>query len=256
MAKSDRARARIERLRASDAQIDLFISKLERLLDKSIGGVVAGIKSGKTKAIEVAALLGSLEQTLEKAGLSEEIKGIRGIYADELRFIREELGTVENPFTSTDKTLVESLITFDTSKVETQVSLYTGGLKSSIMRSVIVGEEPNFSKLSDTLGSKTVANIATELRTGLMGFSRTVTVKKSLELGFNLFEYLGPDDKITREFCSKILDRSPPIYTIEEIKQLDNEQGLDVFTYGGGYNCRHQWSPISADEARKLGYKG
>lgn len=254
MAKSDKARARIERIRASDAQIDLFISKLERLFDKSIGGVVAGIKSGKTKAIEVAAVLGSLESTLQKAGLSEEIKSIRSIYADELRFIREDIGTKENPFSSVDKNLVETLITFDTEKVETQVSLYTGGLKSSIMRSVIVGEEPNYAELSKAFGTKTAANIATELRTGLMGFSRTVTIKKSIELGFNLFEYLGPDDKVTREFCSKTLGRNPPIYTLEEIKALDNGQGLDVFTYGGGYNCRHQWSPISDEEARKQGY--
>ena len=28
-------------------------------------------------------------------------------------------------------------------------------------------------------------------------------------------------------------------------KKLNNKQGLPVKTGGGGYNCRHSWSPVS-----------
>jgi hypothetical protein len=35
---------------------------------------------------------------------------------------------------------------------------------------------------------------------------------------------------------------------------MDNGQGLDVLTSGGGYNCRHEFRPITLEFAKSLGY--
>lgn len=123
------------------------------------------------------------------------------------------------------------------------------------MRQVLTGQEVDYKKLRNEIGSKATSQIKTELNTAVMSFNQTVTVSKALELGFDLFVYIGADDKVTRPFCKKLLDKNPPIYSKSEIEAMNNGQDLSVFVYRGGYNCRHQWRPISAEDAAARGYK-
>jgi hypothetical protein len=74
-------------------------------------------------------------------------------------------------------------------------------------------------------------------------FSRTVTLSKAKKLGYKKFQYLGPEDGANRPFCAKHVDK---VYTREEIDALSNGQKMDVWTYAGGYNCRHSWRPVRA----------
>lgn len=56
------------------------------------------------------------------------------------------------------------------------------------------------------------------------------------------FGYYGPQDKLTRPFCERVGKMTAAgSLTREQIAALDNGQGTDVFTHGGGFNCRHQW---------------
>lgn len=65
--------------------------------------------------------------------------------------------------------------------------------------------------------------------------------------------YVGPLDDATRPFCEEILNsKDLPIYTVEEIQSMDNGQLGDVFTSCGGYNCRHEWVPISGNLEKEL----
>jgi hypothetical protein len=54
------------------------------------------------------------------------------------------------------------------------------------------------------------------------------------------YKYEGPLDKLTRPFCSHLLnvDRS---YTRAQIDDMDNGQIPNVFISAGGWRCRHQW---------------
>lgn len=65
-----------------------------------------------------------------------------------------------------------------------------------------------------------------------------------------LYAYVGPVDSIIRPFC---LEHVGKVYTKAEIDALDNGQIPNVFLSGGGFQCRHLWSPISRfDEAADL----
>jgi hypothetical protein len=64
-----------------------------------------------------------------------------------------------------------------------------------------------------------------------------------------LFQYVGPDDKMTREFCAELIGQ---VLTREEIEELDNGQLPDVMLTGGGYNCRHQFRRVSALDTELL----
>lgn len=58
------------------------------------------------------------------------------------------------------------------------------------------------------------------------------------------YSYYGPDDKLNRPFCKRILDAQAKgrAYTRPEIEAMDNGQLPNPFLTGGGYRCRHQWT--------------
>jgi hypothetical protein len=59
------------------------------------------------------------------------------------------------------------------------------------------------------------------------------------QAGIEKFLYDGMPAQ--RPFCKEHLGH---VYTLEEIMQMDNGQGLDVLTSLGGYNCVHFWTPV------------
>lgn len=67
-----------------------------------------------------------------------------------------------------------------------------------------------------------------------------------------VYVYQGPDDGVTRSFCSELIGLA---FTDRQIRRLDNGQGLPVMTNGGGWNCRHSWSPMPSSAVRAGGYR-
>lgn len=76
-------------------------------------------------------------------------------------------------------------------------------------------------------------------RTALGAFDRADTVRQANLAGVRYMRYVGPP--ASRDFCQHHLRKT---YTVEEIKRLNNGQGLPVLYYGGGWNCRHTWEPV------------
>lgn len=79
--------------------------------------------------------------------------------------------------------------------------------------------------------------------TGINAYFRKLNNKKNAEAEITKFYYAGPNDILTRPFCGELISEGR-VFTAEEIAGMDNEQDLDVMTFGGGYNCRHQWIGI------------
>lgn len=245
---------------ASDAQIKAFTDRLDKFLFRYLSQLLGPIEQSPQKQAEAAQILGSLESSLRELGLTDELNKLEIVYGTQIKRIRDlfEATGVRKVFSDIDVQIVKNLIDFDISAVANQVTNYVGDVRSTMMRSVLAGETPDFAAMHDTLGTRLASNLDAEINTLTAGFSRAVTVGKAKELGFDLFVYIGPDDKVTRPFCRHVLEKDPPIYTTAEIQALngrsDAPEGLDVFAYGGGYNCRHDWRPITEEEARKLGW--
>jgi hypothetical protein len=60
----------------------------------------------------------------------------------------------------------------------------------------------------------------------------------------------GPLDSITRPFCLSVRGFA---YSDAALDKLDNGQGLPVRQSHGGYNCRHDWTLMTVEEARASG---
>ena len=56
-------------------------------------------------------------------------------------------------------------------------------------------------------------------------------------------------DSKKRPFCLQIVGGA---FSRTDIEDMDNSQTGDVFSDGGGFNCRDSWSPITQDTFDEL----
>jgi len=84
----------------------------------------------------------------------------------------------------------------------------------------------------------------TEARTRLTSFGRELTAVAAEAAGLDHYLYTGPLDGITRSFCRELVGK---VFTSSQIGQMRNYQLEPVLVRGGGYNCRHSWSPVSEE---------
>ena len=78
--------------------------------------------------------------------------------------------------------------------------------------------------------------------TAVAGLERGVTVAQSADAGIEWWLYDGPDDERTRPDCRAWVGRR---FTLAQIQALTSEAGPQpVWQYGGGWNCRHRWTPL------------
>lgn len=93
--------------------------------------------------------------------------------------------------------------------------------------------------LKDRIEKGTV-HVKTEIETAKAALSRITRVTDSLNSGFEHFRYDGPSVNL-REKCAEWLSI---VLHITDIRKLDNNQGLPVEFYCGGYKCRHRWTGV------------
>lgn len=250
-----------EQLAKRDKNTALFTTKLKALMNSYLPKVLAlkGVDQD-----EAASVIGGLMDGLKQAGLNDLYKEFRSSYAEELETLNAQLSVSlasKQILSTVDSDIIETMIDYNNSKTTRLIAPYIDDIGSTVLRYAVIGESPDI----DSILAKSVglieSQVRTEVDTLLSEFSRTITAKKASEFGIELFEYYGADDKLTRPFCEDLLngslsgfERSVPIYSLEEIRSMDNGQGLDVLTNCGGYNCRHHWQPVSEERAKELGY--
>lgn len=93
----------------------------------------------------------------------------------------------------------------------------------------------------------------TETRTQLGIMGRQLTIDAGEQAGLDLFYYSGPLDGLTRQFCIPLVDK---VLSKSQVNELNNKSGLgSPLRSGGGYNCRHSFSPISFGLMKAAGMK-
>ena len=237
--------------KASKKEIDAFLKQLKRFLDTALEEVVGEMLDGNN---DPALALGGLLDAIKKKGLRKELAELTTIYKGELKAVQQQYKDVgiNSTYRAINTDTLNALIKFKVQDIENKSLGVIGELRPKILEQVIMGQAIDLTPLKAIVEARLFNQIKTELRTATLTFNRTVTVSRAKELGFEKWVYIGPDDDVTRPFCQDLLSRDPPIYTTDEIDQMDNDQGLDVHTSGGGYNCRHRWGAVSDELEAKL----
>lgn len=241
--------------RELDLEVSEVIKDLNTFLKKNLKKILdEAVKGDEVPAIALSQLL----TEFKNKGLKKQIGNIAEIYGSELAriknyFIESELMDADKFDAIIDMDTVEALIKFRVEDIQNRSVAVIGSLRPKIMESVLLGAKVALPELSEDITQAMLNYTKTELNTALISFSRTVNLVQAESVGIDNYLYIGPYDKITRPFCRKVLSmKSPPIYSMAEIKTMDNDQGLPVAVYGGGYNCRHRWRPVSTRTAKQI----
>jgi hypothetical protein len=91
------------------------------------------------------------------------------------------------------------------------------------------------------LGRTEERHYGTVQNTIRLGITRQGAIEQALANGVSYFRYSGASTG-ARPFCR---ERIGKVYSIEEIRAMDNGQGLPVEFFCGGYNCRHRWVAVA-----------
>lgn len=171
-------------------------------------------------------------------------------------------GGIPKDFVNIPKELIDALRTRDVTFFNELNAEALRRLDRQLLDSVVIGHTPS-NALAQIKGVITGSyprrqtsglyewHAGTYARTANTRFSRQILKAKADELNLETFVYIGPVDSKNRPFCLGIVGGA---FTRLEIEELDNGQTGDVFSDGGGFNCRHTWSPVSQnifDELRE-----
>jgi hypothetical protein len=197
---------------------------------------------------------------MERSGYTEIIDDYLAQY-DKLAAASSNIAkaaTVSASFTNVSADVISAVKTehfsqFEFLNTEAQAELHRILLNATIvgkspsntiseLQSLITGEYP----WGDRMGLYSW-HAGTYVRTMEMQASRAFMNDIAFGAGMEFFLYVGPVDSVTRDFCLSHVGR---VYSRAEIEDMDNGQTENVFTDGGGWNCRHTWSPVPADFAR------
>ena len=132
-----------------------------------------------------------------------------------------------------------------------QFAFLQGEFKKEIVREVYRGIKngDKVKTIQDRVAKRVSVNSSKAraiVNTAVAGYDNTINKDMAKAVGVNKFKYSGATAE--RDFCR---DRLGGVFTISELKAMNNGQGLPVETYLGGYNCRHFLAPVIDSEVLK-----
>ena len=237
-------RSKVEQLRAELKAEESFAKALK----KSRGEIVDALNNA-LNLIDPSTLASMSNDQLTHLILQSGLGGVIDTFIDQQDRIRDSIGASLNAVDPTFNfnsiaSQVDTLQIQNTNAVfdEIIIPTYQKSIRESLRNIALeVPISTAMSNLQIAL-SKSEGSALTEVRTKISQYGRSVTAVAATAAGLSNYLYTGPRDGITRPFCRALINL---VVDDKQMKRLDNDQGLAVITSGGGYNCRHSWSPVT-----------
>ena len=231
------------------AELDFYqkdIEKIQKKLLNKIEKVLAGLV-----VLDDAGLAQAFQQIdfvddLTKLGFPALLEKVKGSYDKQVVKSFDLLtATQRTKQTVTAVTAIEILSILDLSTISSGVTRYANELKTSMFRGLLTGASSKsiMEGLTETYGVGKALSSKQQvalLNDSFARFARTTTAKLFEDVPEQKFEYVGPDDEVTRDVCQATLEMQGEGMTIAEIEA----EAPVSFADGGGFNCRHEWVPV------------
>lgn len=126
-------------------------------------------------------------------------------------------------------------------------AIYSGAITGTPVKDVVSDVRQLLIGGQDKAGQPLSSHAKTITVTGLRETDATLMQQKAVnDAGIKKFKYFGSLIKDSRDFCVK---RAGKVFTLEQIKawadiQFKGKKEGDPFVTRGGWNCRHQLSPV------------
>ena len=139
----------------------------------------------------------------------------------------------------------DGIAILDLSTISSGVTRYANELKTAMFRGLLTGQSSAniMAGLTATYGVGKVLSSKQQvalLNDSFARFARTTTAKLFEDVPEQKFEYVGPNDEVTRDVCVATLEIQGEGMTMAEIEAESPVSFSDV----GGFNCRHEWIPV------------
>ena len=229
------------------ADLDFYkkdIEKIQTALLKKIEKVLGGLTVLDDVGLATAFKQIDFLDELNSLGFPALLKKIKGSYdKNAIKSFDLLKATQRTKQAATAVQAVEILSILDLTTISAGVTKYANELKTAMFRGLLTGQSSAsiMEGLTSTYGVGRALSSKQQvalLQDSFARFSRTTTAKLFQDVPEQKFEYVGPDDEVTRDECVTGLVAGQ--ITAEEIPTLTNT----TIEGGGGFNCRHEWFPV------------
>jgi len=216
--------------------------KLLNKIEKVLAGLVVLDDAGLAQAFQQIDFV----DDLTKLGFPALLEKVKGSYDKQVVTAITGLGVAQrSKQTVAAVQAIEVLALLDLSTISSGVTRYANELKTSMFRGLLTGASSKsiMEGLTATYGVGKVLSSKQQvalLNDSFARFARTTTAKLFEDVPEQKFEYVGPNDEVTRDVCQATLDMQGEGMTIAEIEA----EAPVSFADGGGFNCRHEWVPV------------
>ena len=231
------------------AELDFYQKDMEKIqkkllnkIEKVLAGLVVLDDAGLAQAFKEIDFV----DDLTKLGFPALLEKVKGSYDKQVVKSFDLLtATQRTKQTVTAVTAIEILSILDLSTISSGVTRYANELKTSMFRGLLTGASSKsiMEGLTETYGVGKALSSKQQvalLNDSFARFARTTTAKLFEDVPEQKFEYVGPNDEVTRDVCVATLEMQGEGMTIAEIEA----EAPVSFADGGGFNCRHEWIPV------------
>lgn len=231
------------------AELDFYqkdMEKIQKKLLSKIEKVLAGLEVLDDAGLAQAFREIDFVDDLNKLGFPALLEKVKGSYDKQVVKSFDLLTTAQRTKqTVTAVTAIEILSILDLSTISSGVTRYANELKTSMFRGLLTGASSKsiMEGLTETYGVGKALSSKQQvalLNDSFARFARTTTAKLFEDVPEQKFEYVGPNDEVTRDVCQATLEMQGKGMTIAEIEA----EAPVSFADGGGFNCRHEWVPV------------
>ena len=231
------------------AELDFYqkdMEKIQKKLLNKITKVLAGLE-----VLDDAGLAQAFQQIdfvddLNRLGFPALLEKVKGSYDKQVVTTVAGLSAAQrNKQRVTAVQAIEVLAILDLSTISSGVTRYANELKTAMFRGLLTGASSKsiMEGLTATYGVGKVLSSKQQvalLNDSFARFARTTTAKLFEDVPGQKFEYVGPNDEVTRDVCVATLEMQGEGMTMAEIEA----EAPVSFADGGGFNCRHEWVPV------------
>jgi hypothetical protein len=216
--------------------IEKSLSRSKAQLIKTVKEVLKGGRGQYLLALSPA----DLKSFLLRNGLADAVSDFETSQLNITNYVNEMVRAYEPQFNISTSPILTSIISRTSESLfdDLIIQQTSRSLKDAVYNSSIIGYDTAIKQMQDELDSSTGKQVS-EARTKISQYSRTVVSEAATNAGLEYYIYTGPKDGITRPVCKELVGK---VLSESQIKKLGNGSSL---INGGGYNCRHSWSPIS-----------
>jgi len=214
--------------------------KLLKKIEKVLAGLVVLDDAGLASAFQQIDFV----DDLTKLGFPALLAKVKGSYDKNVVKNFDVLtATQRTKQTVTAVKAIEILSILDLTTISSGVTRYANELKTAMFRGLLTGQSSAniMSGLTETYGVGRALSSKQQvalLNDSFARFARTTTAKLFQDVPEQKYEYVGPDDEVTRDECQTGLVAGQ--LTADQIPTETNT----TIEGGGGFNCRHEWVPV------------